>query len=164
MKIETERLDIIALTPKQLELWIDNIVELEKQLACAYKAEPMEGLFREIACGQVEKAKKDPINYLWHTFWLIVNKSDNVVVGAIDFKDTPDSNGEVEIGYGLGREFQHHGYMTETVAAFCKWALRQDGVNHIIAETDLDGASSQKLLIKCGFKEYARNDTIWWRL
>lgn len=164
MKIETERLNIIALTPEQLELWTDDIAELERQLGCSYKAEPMEGLFREIVCGQVEKAKKDPVNYLWHTFWFIVSKSDRCVVGSIDFKDVPDSGGEVEIGYGLGREFEHNGYMTETVQAFCDWALHQDGVRHVIAETDTDGVSSQKILMRCGFKEYARNDTVWWRL
>ncbi|MCR1838908.1 hypothetical protein [Murimonas intestini] len=68
MRIETKRLNIIALTPEQLELWTNNIRELEEELLCLYKAEPMEGLFREIVCGQVEKAQKDPANYLWHTF------------------------------------------------------------------------------------------------
>ena len=57
MRIETERLNIIALTPEQLELWTYNIRELEKELLCSYKAEPMEGLFREIVCGQVEKVQ-----------------------------------------------------------------------------------------------------------
>lgn len=164
MKIETERLNIIALTPNQLQQWTYNIKELENELLCTYKAQPMEGLFREIVCGQVEKAKKDPDNYIWHTFWFIVRKSDDCVVGSIDFKDVPNSDGEVEIGYGLGHAFEHHGYMTEAVQAFCNWALQQDGVNHIIAETALDGASSQKILKRCGFKEYARNDTVWWRL
>lgn len=117
----------------------------------------MKGLFREIVGGQVEKAQKDPENYLWHTFWFIVRKSDNCVVGLIDFKDVFNHDGEVEIGYGLGRDFKHNGYMTEAVQAFCDWALQQEGVKHIIAKTDVDGISSQKLLIRCGFKEYARN-------
>ena len=86
MKIETERLKIVALTPEQLDLWTYNMEELERQLLCSYRAEPMEGLFREIVCGQVEKAQKDPDNYLWHTFWFIVKKSDNCVVGSIDFR------------------------------------------------------------------------------
>ena len=86
------------------------------------------------------------------------------MVGSIDFKDMPDSDGEVEIGYGLGRDFEHNGYMTETVQAFCDWALKQDSVKHVIAETDVDGISSQKILKRCGFKEYARNNTVWWRL
>lgn len=164
MEIETERLHIIALTPDQLEQWTYNMGELEKELQCSYKGETMEGLFREIVCGQAKKAREDPDNYLWHTFWLIAKKSDHCVVGSIDFKDVTNSDGEVEIGYGLGRAFEHNGYMTETVQAFCDWALQQDRVKHIIAETDLDGASSQKILRRCGFKEYARHDTVWWRL
>ena len=84
--------------------------------------------------------------------------------GGMDFTDVSDRDGEVEIGYGRGRVFEHNGYMTETVQAFCDWALQQDGVKHIIAETDVDGVSSQKILVKCGFEECATNDTVWWRL
>ena len=58
MKIETERLNIIALTPDQLQLWTYSIKELEEELLCSYKAEPMEGLFREIVCGQVKSSKR----------------------------------------------------------------------------------------------------------
>lgn len=47
MKIETERLSIIAITPEQLELWINDIPQLEKELACSYQAEPMEGIFKK---------------------------------------------------------------------------------------------------------------------
>lgn len=54
--------------------------------------------------------------------------------------------------------------MTEAAQAFCNWALQQDEVKHIIAKTGVDGISSQKLLVRCGFKEYAKNDTVWWRL
>jgi ribosomal-protein-alanine N-acetyltransferase len=54
--------------------------------------------------------------------------------------------------------------MTETVQAFCDWAFQQDGVRHINTETDVDCISSQKILISCGFKEYARNASVWWRL
>lgn len=44
-----------------------------------------------------------------------------------------------------------------------KFWLRE-GFKLLIAETDIDGVSSQKILIRCGFKEYERNDTVWWRL
>ena len=164
MKIETERLYLMALTPAQLKLWTHDLKALEEELWCSYQAEPMEGVFCEIVCGQAEKAQNDPDNYLWHTFWFIVRKSDRCVVGAIDFKDVPNSDGEVEIGYGLGRDFEHNGYMTEAVQAFCQWALKQAGVKHIIAETDLTGLASQKILIRCGFKAYAQDATVWWRL
>ena len=71
---------------------------------------------------------------------------------------------EVEIGYGLGKEFEHNGYMTEAVQAMCKWALKQENVSHIIAETDIDGFASQRILQRCGFVEKRREETIWWQL
>lgn len=53
--------------------------------------------------------------------------------------------------------------MTETVQAMCSWALKQKGVRHVIAETDLDGYASQNILRRCGFTECRRGETVWWR-
>lgn len=49
MRIKTERLELLPLTPNQLKLWIENISELERELDCTYKAEPMEGILQR--CG-----------------------------------------------------------------------------------------------------------------
>ena len=54
----------------------------------------------------LEKTQKDPDNYTWHSFWLLIRKTDRAVVGSADFKDIPDINNEVEIGYGLGELFE----------------------------------------------------------
>ena len=124
----------------------------------------MEGLFWEIVKGQVERIALDEANYLYHTFWFLVRKSDRIVVGSALFKGAPDDNGEVEIGYGLGKRFEHNGYMTEAVDTICKWALRQNGIVHVIAETDVDNFASQNILKRCGFSLYRQADTCWWRL
>ena len=137
---------------------------LEEKLNCSYQAEPLEGIFKEIVSGQLEITRQDSENYLWHSFWLLIRKSDNVVVGSADFKNVPDEKGQVEIGYGLGKAFEHEGYMTEAVRAMCSWAKEQEGVSCIIAETEADGFASQRILKRCGFTEYAGNDTIWWRM
>ncbi|WP_154696612.1 GNAT family N-acetyltransferase, partial [Clostridium botulinum] len=99
-----------------------------------------------------------------HSFFFLIRKEDRVVVGSADFKNIPNEKGEVEIGYGLGKEFEHNGYMTEAVKAMCKWALKQKGVRNVIAETDLAGFASQRILECCGFKKYKQEETIWWRL
>ena len=98
-----------------------------------------------------------------------VNKVDeNVVkIGKLFpncLTERMNENGEVEIGYGLGKEFEHNGYMTETVKALSNWALEQSKVKNIIAETDINGYASQNILKRCGFKEYKRKDTSWWKL
>ncbi|MDU1322841.1 MAG: GNAT family N-acetyltransferase [Clostridium botulinum] len=164
MLIQTERLELIPLTLNQLKLWIEDIYQLEKELDCSYKAESMEGFFLEVVKGQYEITQKDPNNYLWHSFFFLVRKEDRVVVGSADFKDIPNESGEVEIGYGLGKEFEHSGYMTEAVKAMCGWALKQNGVTSVIAETDLEGLASQKILKACGFKKDKEEETLWWRL
>ena len=164
VNIETERLELVALTPTQLEWWLNDCHRLECELNCLYRAEPMEGLFRQIVAGQLAAAQRDPGHYVWHSFWFLIRKSDRTVVGSADFKDLPDSGGLVEIGYGLGREYEGRGYMTEAVCAMCRWAISQDNVRHVTAETDLDGLASQKLLLRCGFREWKRGETLWWIL
>ena len=164
MILETQRLELVPLTLHQLKLWVENILVLERELNCIYKAEPMEGFFLDIVKGQLEITQKDCDNYVWHSFWLLIRKSDRVVVGSADFKDVPNADKEVEIGYGLGREFEHNGYMTEAVKSMCEWALRQEGVLHIIAETDIYGFASQRILEHCGFEKYQQEETLWWRL
>lgn len=164
MKIETERLELIPLTSQQLRLWVENIPSLENELKCSCKAEPMEGFFLEIVKGQLIPTESDEGNYMYHSFWLLIRKSDRLVVGSADFKDVPDKDGEVEIGYGLGKQFEHNGYMTEAVQAMCKWAMEQKTVIHVIAETHIDSFASQRILKRCGFTQYKQAATLWWRL
>lgn len=109
-------------------------------------------------------AEKNPDDYLWYTFWFLIRKTDRIVVGSVVFKDVSGTKQEVEIGYGLGKEFEHNGYMTEAVQVLCEWAMEQKSVTHIIAETDLDGFASQCILQRCDFAEYKREKTIWWLL
>ncbi len=164
MVLETERLELIPLTPRQLKLWICDIAVLEKELNCFYEAEAMEGFFLEIVKQQYEIAIKNSDSYLWHSFFLLVRKDDRIVVGSAGFKGIPNKNGEVEIGYGLGEKFEHNGYMTEAVKEMCEWALKQNSVINVIAETDLEGLASQNILKRCGFKKYEEGETLWWIL
>ena len=162
IRLDTNSLELIALTPAQLHQWLRDVSNLEKELSC-HISTPV-GFFRDIVCAQLEFTQKDPQNYLWHSFWLLVRKSDRVAVGSADFKTIPDERGEVEIGYGLDQEFEHNGYMTEAVQAMCSWAMQQEGVLAVTAETELDGAASQRVLIRCGFLEESRAHTVWWKL
>src|SRR5574344_2312729 len=126
--IETERLKIIALKYEELNLLINDIEKLEKKLNCKYEATSIVGFFKEILNNQLQITCNDKENYEWHSFWLMIRKSDNIVVGMIDFKDVPNYKGEVEIGYGLGENFEKQGYMTETVKNVCNWAFQNKDV------------------------------------
>lgn len=45
MILKTERLTLIPLSLRQLELWISDNAELEKELDCIYCADPIIGFF-----------------------------------------------------------------------------------------------------------------------
>lgn len=90
MMIETERLQLIPLTPDQLRLWVTDMAELESELGVVYDAEPMEGIFLKIVEGQCGITEKDEAHYVYHTFWFLVRREDRVVVGSADFKNVPD--------------------------------------------------------------------------
>ena len=62
-------------------------------------------------------------------------------------------------------EFEHKGYMTKAVKLLCDWAKKQSGVKRIIAETDIDGQASQRLLQRCGFSLFKKDSvSMWWEL
>jgi RimJ/RimL family protein N-acetyltransferase len=164
MMIETGRLYLVPLTARQLRLWTEDIPSLEKELCCRYCAEPMEGIFWDIVKVQLDITEKDTANYLYHTFWFLIRKTDRMVIGAVDFKGVPNEGNEVEIGYGLGKNFEHNGYMTEAVQAMCHWAMAQYNISHVIAETNIDSPRSQKILQRCGFIKDKQDKTLWWRL
>ena len=162
--IDTERLTLIPLTARQLKLWLDNQEVLEDELKCKYFAEPLDGVFRDIVQGQIVKSETDASNYIYHSFWWIIRKDDGNVVGSCGFKNVPNENCEVEIGYGLGKEFEGFGFMTEAVEALCSWGLKQNKVRYIIAETEKDNPKSENVLKRVGFVMYEQRDTNWWKL
>ena len=160
--INTERLELIPLTARQLGLWVDEPETLENELNCRHM--PAEDFFRDIIRMQIVKAENDPQNEVYHSFWWIVRKSDRVAVGSCGFKNVPGDKGEVEIGYGLTKEYEGAGYMTEAIKAFCDWALARPEVSCVIAETEADNPKSENVLKRVGFVLERQDETNWWRL
>ncbi len=158
----TPRLELIPLTATELDWLVYDRTRLERRLGVVYRGEPIEGALRTVMTAQYSRAAEDPEGYIWHTFWLIVRREDRVVIGAANFKDTPDSRGAIEIGYGLGPGFCHNGYMTEAVRAMCRFALSNKRVTKIIAVVEPDNHASARVLMRCGFLLYRRDDYLWW--
>ena len=67
----------------------------------------------------------------------------------------PDSENEAEIGYTISPGFQRRGLGTETVKALTDHLFKKKGIKKIIARTDPDNISSNKLLDKLGFSKTA---------
>lgn len=134
--VKTEHLIIYPLSDSDMENLIE--VELDTDIKQAY-SEMLDG------CKQNHELR------IWYAVWnMQLNDGAGRSVGDLSFKGL-NSNGMVEIGYGIKKEYEGHGYMTEAVTAMARWASEQTSVKYVEAETDPDNKASQRVLEKAGF-------------
>ena len=99
----------------------------------------------------------EPDRRIWYAVWnMELKDAPGTIVGDFSFKGL-GKDGIVEIGYGLKEPYKHHRYMSETVKAITEWALSQEGVCTVEAETDPENMASQNVLKRAG---YVRNGVI----
>ena len=136
-KIITERLSIFPMTESETEELIKNTEPFDPELAKAYG---------EMLAG----CREHPEQYDWYAVLKISLLKGGKTVGDACFKGLPE-NGRPEIGYGINADEQNKGYATEAVRALCSWALSQEKVVAVEAETDPNNEKSKRVLFKCGF-------------
>ncbi len=88
----------------------------------------------------------------WIHGFSIIDRNSGLEVGSCGFKGPPNSEGAVEIAYGIDPDFQRRGFATEAAAGLLDYALNQNIVRIVRAHTLLDNIASQKVLAKCGFQ------------
>lgn len=98
---------------------------------------------------QLESAQGFTPWFIWYA--LLEEEERKTLVGSLGFKGPPDRAETVEVGYSMLPQYQGRGIATEMVGALVEWALRQDGVSRVIAETTPDNAQSLAVLRKIGF-------------
>lgn len=161
---KTERLRILCLSLNDMELLTKGIGEEEFEKSKGFELSKPNEIDKGLAKEFYSLALNNEKDRLWFRLWRFVNARDNKKVGGALFKGGPNENGEVEIGYGIEEEYQCQGYATEAVKETVKWALEQEGVLSVIAETYKDNIPSQKVLQNIGMLKYAETDTSFlWR-
>lgn len=153
MEIRTERLKLMPLTKEDIEKSIENAEHFYKTNNLISKEKRLSPLMEKIYNIKLINIKSNPKYYLFYTYWLIIDKNTNEIIGRIGFKDIPDQKGEIEIGYGSHTDYRAKGYMTETLKAITEWGFNQSilPIKKIIAQTQKDNIPSQKVLIKAGY-------------
>ncbi len=165
MIIETERLRIVPLTMEQFYLLLTNAERLDNELGLGTPNNRLDRHTQEAMEGLYARAMNHKENYLWYTNWQIILASENKSIGSACFMGMPNSSNKVEIGYGINKEYENRGYMTEAVKEMCAWALSQPDVKYVIAETDKKNIASHRVLRKCNMTKYKETDkSIWWNL
>jgi ribosomal-protein-alanine N-acetyltransferase len=79
-------------------------------------------------------------------------QESGTLIGIGGFKGPPDSDGEVELGYGVLHEYQGRGYATEAVLAWVARAFADARVSTVVGQTLASLTASIRVLERSGFQ------------
>ena len=164
--VETERLHLFPLTARQLELYIQADNKLEQALCLANTGRTIAPQVQETVTKFTlpNMRKVSGSNYLFYTFWLVVDKQTRTIVAELGFKGPPDEAGTVEIGYGTMPAMQGRGYMTEAVKGILQWASTRPDINTVLAEIRSSNIPSIRVVQKNGFDHFdKKGEMLWWK-
>lgn len=85
--------------------------------------------------------------------WALIEKSNQEFIGSFMIRPSTAVTNEIELGYAMFKNYWGKGYATESVKGGLDIAFRQLKLPSIIAITQTENISSQKVLLKCGFTQ-----------
>jgi ribosomal-protein-alanine N-acetyltransferase len=164
--VETDRLKIIPLTYSQLIKYLQADNKFEDQLGLTRTGrimnEDVKDMVENFTLPKMKGVNKH--NYLFYTFWIVIDKLTSTIVAELGFKGAPGRDGMIEIGYGTMPGHSNKGYMTEAVDAIVNWALQREDVKCVLAETDEKNLASIRIVQKTGFEQFDKHgEMLWWR-
>lgn len=164
--VETARLIIKPLNYEQLlkYLRVDNSLEQEFDLHDSARSlsPSLKEAFEQSFLPNVADQTK---NYLFFTLWTVIDKEERRMVADLCFTGEPNSEGEIEIGYGTYENQRGKGYISEAVGGMVEWTKSQQGIKSIIASTEKTNIASSKVLQKNNFIRTEENELLYhWKL
>jgi ribosomal-protein-alanine N-acetyltransferase len=141
--LETERLVLRRFTPDDL----DELVAL--------RADPE--VMRYIGDQSREKVEQRLSYYIAHYdphgfgMWAVILKTTGQLIGwcgLIFLDETP----EVEVGYGIGRDYWGRGLMTEAAHASLRYGFETAGLERIVAVAMPENSASRRIMEKLGMR------------
>ncbi len=134
--------------------------ELEKDLGLNPSGVPLDVHTQDAMTGLYTQCA-DHAGSFWFTYWMIISREHNTAVGGLCFMGE-QSEGIVEVGYGIDPGFQHQGFMIEALSAVTKWAFSH-GATCVSAGTEIENPASQRVLKNSGFRlSREEENTLWW--
>ena len=160
VELQTERLNLIPLSPAQLLLCLERPAQLEQQLEMPIsRAIITERVQRAIRMKLAKMVHVEEARWPWYTYWLLVIRAGPFGAGLAGFKGCPNEDGEVEIGYGIDPAYQRQGYMTEAVQRLIAWAFEEPACLSVVAiDVARSNLASQRVLAKVGMEVYQESE------
>jgi [ribosomal protein S5]-alanine N-acetyltransferase len=150
--IETARLRLVPFDMRlMLAARAQDRAAVEAFLGCAIAPGwPSEGVLNHQLPGQMTAFEQGvPVQWLGR---LVVLRAKPTLIGVINLKGAPDSQGRVEIGYEIQQAYRREGYATEAANALIGWCFEQPEVSAVRARTLKQNEASKQMLTQLGFK------------
>jgi RimJ/RimL family protein N-acetyltransferase len=165
MKLNTERLTLLPLNVRSLELSLKHYAEMQSDLGLNINETILDEEMEYAMKVRLRKVLEDVDNYLWLTNWAIVLKEENTIIGFMILKGYPNENGEVIVGYVIDETYRKKGYATEALKGLTQWIFQNPKALCVIADTEKTNIASHKVLEKLGAIQYKETDElIWWKI
>jgi RimJ/RimL family protein N-acetyltransferase len=153
VNLETKSLTLRPCDPRDLLTLIGQPESFEQTVGVA-AADGLRAFYvsGDVSPQWVAALQKAPGPDPWRHGFFVVHRETGSAIGSAGFKGPPDSDGVVEIAYGIVPLFEGRGYATEAAAALVEFASANGEVRTVRAHTLPLPNASTRVLLKCGFR------------
>ena len=102
----------------------------------------------------LDRLEEGPAQAGWWLHFVVLARgaAGRTLIGSAGYKGPPSADGTLEVGYGIVRDHQRHGYASEAVRGLLAHAFALPSIDRVIAETLPELTASIGVLRKCGFR------------
>jgi [ribosomal protein S5]-alanine N-acetyltransferase len=150
---QTKRLRLEVATADQLAKLVAMDYSFSKDYGIKLTSEYTE--FVSTTNYSLDKVREHPFTIEWHPF-LVIHKKDNALIGLVGYKGPPNSQGDIEICYGIIQSYRSKGYATEIAEWLVEHAFENEKVKVVSATTLSTSNASSNVLRKCGMLKVGR--------
>lgn len=134
--LPTARLELVLQTPDETLAFVEAMSPEDRA---------------EVSPDWLARVRATPEGDPWALSFSVVERAVGAAVGSCAFKGPPDSDGVVEVAYGIDPSHRCRGYATEATGALTEFAFTDDRVRLVRAHARPENGPSARVLEKCGF-------------
>ena len=151
--IQSERLSLRWMSPRFIEASLEGNMEVAEQAIGGTVPEgwPDHDARRRLIM-RLDQILQAPISADWLLRGM-VRRSDEALIGYINFHDAPDERGRAELGYTVFEQFRRQGYATEAIGAMMAWAKGLRPIAAFVVSISPQNEPSLRLAASLGFEQ-----------
>ena len=100
---------------------------------------------------RLPRVRQNP-EYAKYLLRVAVLKDNPIIIASAGFHDAPDSDGMIEIGFGVDKKYQGRGFGQELLHGMWSWVVNDPQVKTLRYTVSPDNLISQNIIKKLGFK------------